>query len=577
MSGPARGRRKRVIAFRALLPCLALIALDEMPAQAQTVTSDLFRPVRDGFLTAQNSPLRRIENQSNGPADPADPANDPKLRDNNTPAPSRIGVTPTYGLSAASGASTSGFDSLNRTRKKPKLYPGQPKPKPVGPGNPAPVVSNTPANTNGRVRLSVPPSESANKAPIPPAMAGTVVGQPPRKRLKLDDDPFGAVGDYAGSFLIKSAVELSGGYDTNPGRTLVPRGSPFYVVAPEFLAVSDWERHALVADLRGSFTGYGNTFPPPADGTVSSAPTNVDRPDFTGHVDGRLDVTHDTRLLAQVRLRVATDNPGSPNVQAGLARYPVYTTLGGTFGVDQNFNRLQISAGGTVDRTVYTESKLTDGTSTTNDDRNFNQFGGVGRVSYDLLPGVKPFVEGECDTRVHDVQFDRSGFQRDSSGGYAKAGTSFEFSRLLTGEIAAGYALRDYVDPRLNRLQGLLTSASLTWTATPLTTAKFYADTQIAETTLAGVSGVLVHTYTFEVDHDFRRWLTAIGKFTYGTLDYQGDNRHDKTYSLEGNLIYKMTRNLWVKGTLRRDVLNSNIPLSSTASTVVMLGVRLQN
>jgi len=79
------------------------------------------------------------------------------------------------------------------------------------------------------------------------------------------------------------------------------------------------------------------------------------------------------------------DNPGSPNIQAGLARYPVYTTIGSTVGVDQNVNRLQLSAGGTVDRTVYTDSKLTDGSSTSNDDRNFNQFGGVGRVSYDLL------------------------------------------------------------------------------------------------------------------------------------------------------------------------------------------------
>ena len=88
-------------------------------------------------------------------------------------------------------------------------------------------------------------------------MAGTVDGQPPRTRLKVDDDPFGAVGDYAGSFLVKSAVELSGGYDTNPGRLPEPQGLPFYVVAPEFLAVSDWDRHALVADLRGSFAGYG--------------------------------------------------------------------------------------------------------------------------------------------------------------------------------------------------------------------------------------------------------------------------------------------------------------------------------
>ena len=578
MSGPATGRRRRVNVFRALLPCLVLIGCDASLADAQTITPDLFRPVRDGFVRPQDSPLRSTSEPT--PDQAGDAANDARLRetDKDTPAPSRIGNIPTYGLSAASGASDSGYDSLNRRRKKPKYYPGQAKPKPSpGPGTPAPAVPNAAVNSNGRVRLSIPPSDTANKPPIPPAMAGTVVGQPPRKRLRLDDDPFGPVGDYAGSFLIKSAVELSGGYDTNPGRTFVPKGSPLYVVAPEFLAVSDWNRHALVADLRGSFTGYGNTFPPPTDGTISSAPTNVDRPDFTGHIDGRLDVTHDTRVLGEVRLRVSTDNPGSPNVQAGLAKYPVYTTLGGTFGVDQNFNRLQISAGGTVDRTVYTDSKLTDGSTTSNDDRNFNQFGGVGRISYDLLPGVKPFAEFEGDSRVHDVTFDRGGFQRDSSGGYAKGGTSFEFSRLLTGEIAVGYALRDYVDPRLNRLQGLLTSASLTWTATPLTTAKFYSDTQIGETTVPGVSGVLTHTYTFEVDHDFRRWLTAIGRFTYGTYDYQGDGRSDKTYTIEGDLVYKMTRNLWVKGTLRRDILDSNIPLSSSASTVVMLGVRLQN
>ncbi len=192
-------------------------------------------------------------------------------------------------------------------------------------------------------------------------MAGTVIGQPTRRRLKPDDDPFGAIGDYAGSFLVKSALEISGGYDSNPGRFVTEKGSPFYVIAPELLVVSDWSRHALVADLRGSFTGYGNTFPPPTDGTISGVPTNVDRPDFTGHVDGRLDVTSDTRITGQARLRVATDNPGSPNIQAGLAKYPVYVSTGATLGIDQNFNRLQVSAGATFDHTVYQDSKLTNG------------------------------------------------------------------------------------------------------------------------------------------------------------------------------------------------------------------------
>src|SRR6202165_2304074 len=153
------------------------------------------------------------------------------------PARSRASARPAAGAAAASG-----YDSLNRTRKKPKLYPGQAKPKPApGPGSRPPAT----ADPNAKVRLSIPPSETANKTPIPPAMAGTGVGQPPRKRLKIDDDPFGAVGDYAGSFLVKSAVEFMGGYDTNPGRlSTESKGLPFWVVAPEFLAISDWERHA---------------------------------------------------------------------------------------------------------------------------------------------------------------------------------------------------------------------------------------------------------------------------------------------------------------------------------------------
>ena len=85
------------------------------------------------------------------------------------------------------------------------------------------------------------------------------------------------------------------------------------------------------------------------------------------------------------------------------------------------------------------------------------------------------------------------------------------------------------------------------------------------------------YIYTVEVDHDFRRWLTAIGRFTWGALDYQGDNRKDKIYTLSGEAIYKMNRNVWLRGTLRRDWLDSNLPGNSTVSTVVMLGVRLQN
>ena len=212
-----------------------------------------------------------------------------------------------------------------------------------------------------------------------------------------------------------------------------------------------------------------------------------------------------------------------------------------------------------------------------NDDRAFNQYGGVGRVSYELTPGVKPFVEAEGDSRFHDQQIDNFGYARNSNGGYAKAGSSFEFTRLLTGEISAGFAERSYADPRLGRLEGLLTASSLTWTATPLTTAKFYSTTSIDEVIVPGVSGVLTHTYTFEVDHDFRRWLTADRKI------------HLRHLRLSGRRTLR--QNLFDRG--RPDLQDHPQPLDqghaaagysgfqrsagSSAATVVMLGVRLQN
>ncbi|MGB3445491.1 MAG: outer membrane beta-barrel protein [Xanthobacteraceae bacterium] len=536
------------------------------PSHAQML-SDLLSPNPGQFAQIPDGTPRRTDR-----SEPTRPIGVPASERDDTKAPSRIGQIPTYGIPAASGAADDGYDSLGRKRNKPKPYPGAPKPTLKGAVAPDPYASMKPLP-----RISPPPSQNANRTRLPPAMIGAVAGQPYRKQLRPDLDPFGAVGDYVGSFLVKGAVEIGGGYDSNPGRfNDKERGSAFYRIAPELLIATDWERHSIVADLRGSFTGYDKTFPS-TPGVASSVPTVVDRPDFTGSIKGRLDVTRDTHVLSELRLRVGTDNPGSPNIQAGLSKYPIYTTTGGSVGVEQNFNRLQVTVSATADHTAYQDSKLTDGTTFSNDDRNFNTFGGVARASYEVMPGLKPFGEVQGDTRVHETAVDRAGYQRDSNGGYAKVGTTFELTRLITGEASIGYAMRNYQDPRLSQLNGLLTSGSLIWSASPLTTVKFIATTSVDETTVPGVAGVLTRIYTAEVDHDFRRWLTGIGKFTYGTLDYQNGNRLDTIYSLSGDLVYKLNRNVWVKGTLRRDWLESNIAGMSSASTVMMLGVRLQN
>ena len=99
-------------------------------------------------------------------------------------------------------------------------------------------------------------------------------------------------------------------------------------------------------------------------------------PFLNSKIDGRIDVTRDTQILLENRFIVATDNPGSPNLQTELAKLPINQDVGGTLGLAQEINRLTFTLKGTIDRATYDPSLLTNGQYSTNADRNFDQYAG---------------------------------------------------------------------------------------------------------------------------------------------------------------------------------------------------------
>ena len=225
-------------------------------------------------------------------------------------------------------------------------------------------------------RYQAPPPDTAAFAGAhgaPPVELGPIRKLPPKRKAHSEpDDPYAPLGVHAGAFTLFPAIELIGGYDTNPARVARRHGATLYTVAPELQVQSNWSRHELKADLRGSYTGY----------SPDQTPT-LSRPNFNGKVDGRIDVTRDTRVDLATRLLVATDNPGSPNLRAGLAKLPVFATFGGTAGVTHQFNRLELGVKGDIERTAYQDSTLTDGTIASNQDRNYNQYTGTLRGAYE--------------------------------------------------------------------------------------------------------------------------------------------------------------------------------------------------
>ncbi len=463
----------------------------------------------------------------------------------------------------------------------PEIYPAKAADRPGAtvPTPPEPLpVSNPPLQVYPRAAASrpgavlpIPPIadfEPSAQTPPPgtPPPNTLPLGTAPQRPLPIaEGDPYAPLGLRAGSFLIYPAVELSAGYNSNPQGVPGGPASALFVVAPELQLQSDWSRHSLKADIRGTYTEYGADFSP-----------SLNRPYLNGTIDGRIDLERNTQVLLENRFLVSTDNPGSPNLTAGLAKLPIYTTVGGTLGLAQEFNRLQVTAKGTIDRSTYQNSVLTDGEITSNGDRDFNQYGGILRLGYEIDPGVKPFVEVDADERIHDEQFDRNGLLRDSTGTSAKVGADIDLFGSLTGEIAAGYLERIYKDPTLPNISGAIADGSLIWQATALTTAKLTAASSVTESVLPGTSGAFSRDFNVQIDHAFLRRLVGTLQLGYGWDNYIGLDRLDDRYFASVGFTYKLNRDIQIKGTVRQDWLTSTLAGAAYDTTSFLLGLRLQ-
>jgi hypothetical protein len=463
-------------------------------------------------------------------------------------------VTPPTG--PGSGAGETGFDSTGSIAKKRKTKrkPGStfPVPRPATTtlyGAPQQVTGQTSAPQIA-VRNSYANAYKTSDAPV-------------RRPLPPNTDPYEPIGVRVGGFLLRPAIEIGYGADSNPNRTPDGPRSNFTQILPELQVKSEWSRHELGANLRGSYYAY-DTQP------------DLNRPAADTKVFGRYDATRDLRFEGEGRFLLGTDNPGSPNLQAGLAKLPVFTTWGTTAGVAQRFNRLELSVKGSVDRTEYEDSELTDGSRVSNQERNYYQYRVQGRASYEFTPGVKPFVEIDADRRKHDASCICGAVDRSSEAFTPKAGMTFELVRYLTGEVSAGYITRDYVNPDFQTLRGWVLDASLIWVATGLTTLTFTANSRADETTLTNASGTLRRDVALQVDHAFRRWLVGTVKVGFGQDDYVGADRLDNRTSLSAIITYKYSREIWLKGEFRQEWMRSNVPNVDYDASIFLVGVKLQ-
>jgi hypothetical protein len=331
----------------------------------------------------------------------------------------------------------------------------------------------------------------------------------------------------------------------------------------EVLLRSDWSRHALVGALRGSYSAYPSV-------------RGANRPEGQGNLSLRLDVLRDTQVDIDTRFRLDTERPGSPELGIAVSERPLVASVGASAGLTQRFNRLSVGLRGSVDRTDFEDASIGDGRRIDQSDRNVTETGLRLRGSYELTPGLIPFVEAAVDARRHDEEIDRAGFRRDSTGVSARVGTTLEFTRTLTGEASAGYQVRDYEDRRLRELRGPVGEAAIVWAATPLTTVRLRGAATLEETSIPDASGALATQATLEVKHDLLRNLSLTAAATAAETEYRGVRLKEELLSGTLRMDYKLTRSVALRASFTHERLTSTTPGSDYTANVYLVGLRFQ-
>ncbi len=167
-------------------------------------------------------------------------------------------------------------------------------------------------------------------------------------------------------------------------------------------------------------------------------------------------------------------------------------------------------------------------------------------TSYEYLRNLNTFMRFKIEQRDYDNLQTSTNNDRSSDDYEASIGFDLDLDGILVGNIAIGYASRNYIQPFPDISEPVI-NASVNWNISRLTTLRLDTDRTIRETFIDSFSGYLSTTAEFGIDHELRRNLLLNGSFIYRRDEYAGignSTRDDKTYDIVVGSTYTLSRNL---------------------------------
>lgn len=376
------------------------------------------------------------------------------------------------------------------------------------------------------------------------------LGQQPVISQPQDFKPLGV---RAGSFMLHPGVELAVEYNDNVLYSYDNEQSDtVFHVRPYITAISNWSRHSLTVRLAADIGRY-------ADFDVR------DYEDYFLTVTGRFDFMGRNNLGYRFDALQLHEDLNSRDSEQGIEP-TVYHLLGAGLTYNHYFNRLSLSGALDWQQLTYDDVLDDSGDIIDNEDRDRQSVRASLTAGYQFKTDRRAFVTLAWDETEYDQEFDRNGFNRNSSGYSISGGMDFTITNLLIGDVYLGYFERDYDDPELQDVDGFGLGAGLTWLPTQLTTVRFNVSSSIEDSASATASGYFRTLYAVRVDHELLRNLQLTGRLSYSDSDYEtvldappGSRTSDQVWRAGLGANYFVNRWMWVSVSYDYQHLSTNV------------------
>ncbi|SDO77860.1 hypothetical protein SAMN05428967_0060 [Phyllobacterium sp. YR620] len=427
-----------------------------------------------------------------------------------------------------------------------------------------------------RVRAAV-DEETTNSIPNPPIEQNREANPPAgpaerdnlpepaieRRAIRPDPEPFAPFGIRAGTVTLRPSISTGLRATTNADGSSDGSGALLSETRLRARATTDWSRHSAWLDFDGLYDKS-------LVGEDYSAPNIALRSGF------QLDLGARTTVKGEAGYRYRQEDPSAPTTIVGTSNRPAVQDVDANLGVRREFGQFFADVKGNVDHTTYGNAEFSDGTTTSQKDRD-NTFASVAlRGGFEMSPAIKPFAEVEIGKLMYDEAVDSNGFRRSGMRTGLRGGFELDIREKLTGELALGYLRQDIEDDRLNAVEGLSVDGAIKWSPRRGTDVDIGLLTRIEGATAPGDSGSVFYEGTVGIKRQARANLDLKANLFVSLRDNKDDTGWDKGFGAEIGATYWFNRFFGLDISARHELTRSEVDTRNTNETSIFVGVTLQ-